>query len=56
MDRQRIGNAMAGYGQNPQAAIERVAGTGASGAPEMSEKLEQNFRDWLGLGSFRSNN
>lgn len=44
MDRQAIGNAMAGYDQNPQAAIERIAGTGAEGAPEMADKLEQNYQ------------
>lgn len=41
MQRQEIGDAMAGYDQNPQAAIQRVADTGAPGAAEMASKLEQ---------------
>lgn len=45
MQRQEIGNAMAGY--NPEdpdsvrAAASRVAATGATGAPEMADKLQQ---------------
>lgn len=44
MDRQALGNAMAGYNQNPQAAIERVAGTGAAGAPNMADTLEGQYQ------------
>lgn len=45
MARQQIGDAMAGYETNPQAAIERVAATGAMGAPEMADKMEQNYQN-----------
>lgn len=41
MQRQEVGDAMAGYDQNPQAAIQRIAATGAPGAAEMASKLEE---------------
>lgn len=48
MQRQEIGQAMAGYDptnpQAAQAAIQRIAATGAAGSPEMADKLEQNFQ------------
>lgn len=48
MQRQEIGRAMAGYDPNDpaatQAAIQRIASTGAAGSPEMADKLEQNFQ------------
>lgn len=48
MQRQEIGKAMAGYDPNDpvatQAAIQRIAATGAAGSPEMADKLEQNYQ------------
>ena len=44
MQNKEIGQAMAGYANNPQAAIERVAGTGAPGSIEMADKMEQNLQ------------
>lgn len=45
MQRQELGNAMAGLDMNdPQsvsAAIQRIAGTGATGAPEMADRIMQ---------------
>ena len=47
MDRQAIGQAMAGYDPNDpqsvQAAIQRIAGTGAKGSTEMADQLQKNF-------------
>lgn len=47
MQRQEIGNAMAGMDMNDpqsmQAAIQRVAATGAPGAAEMADKLQANY-------------
>lgn len=46
MERQEIGNAMAGYNPNDpnsvQAAIQRVAATGATGSPEMADQMQKN--------------
>lgn len=47
MDRQEIGKAMAGYDPNDpqsvQAAIQRIASTGAKGSTEMADQLQKNF-------------
>lgn len=43
-DSRRIGLAMADYANNPQAAIERVAATGAPGSIEMADRLEQSIQ------------
>lgn len=40
MEQQLVGNAMAGYAHNPQAAIERVAGTGVPGSDQMAMNME----------------
>lgn len=45
MNNQEIGRAMAGYANNPQAAIERVATTGANGSVEMADKMENNLQN-----------
>lgn len=49
MQRQEIGQAMAGYNPNDpqsvQAAIQRVAATGAAGSPEMADQLQKNAND-----------
>lgn len=45
MARQAEGNAMAGYAQNPQAAIERLAATGAPDAMKNSDGLETNLQN-----------
>lgn len=49
MQRQEIGNALAGYDPNDpqsvQAAIQRVASTGATGSTEMADQLQKNFND-----------
>lgn len=48
MDRQSVGQAMAGYDPNnpeaAQAAIQRIAASGAQGSPQMADKLEQNYQ------------
>jgi hypothetical protein len=47
MDRQEIGQAMAGYDpnnpQSVQAAIQRITSTGAKGSTEMADQLQKNF-------------
>lgn len=49
MQRQEIGNAMAGYDPNDpnsvQAAISRVAATGAPGADTMADQMQKNWND-----------
>jgi hypothetical protein len=49
MQRQEIGQAMAGYDPNnpqaAQAAIQRIAATGAAGSPEMADQLQKNYND-----------
>lgn len=49
MQRQEIGQAMAGYNPNDpasaQAAIQRIAGTGAAGSPEMADQLQKNSNE-----------
>jgi hypothetical protein len=45
VDNRTVGQAMAGYANNPQAAIERVAATGAPGSIEMADKMEQNLQN-----------
>lgn len=49
MQRQEIGRALAGYDPNDpqsvQAAIQRVASTGAAGSPEIADQLQKNFND-----------
>lgn len=45
MERQQMGDAMAGYDNDPQAAIQRVGATGATGAPEMADKMQQNYNN-----------
>lgn len=49
MQRQEIGQAMAGYNPNDpasaQAAIQRIAGTGAAGSTEMADQLQKNTND-----------
>jgi hypothetical protein len=49
MQRQEIGRAMAGYNpddpQATQAAIQRIASTGAVGSTEMADQLQKNYND-----------
>lgn len=49
MQRQEIGQAMAGYNpedpQSVQAAIQRIAATGASGSTEMADQMQKNYND-----------
>lgn len=49
MQRQEIGKAMAGYNPDDpasaQAAIQRIAATGAAGSPEIADQLQKNYND-----------
>lgn len=49
MERQEVGQAMAGYNPDDpdsvQAAIQRVASTGAPGSTEMADQLQKNYND-----------
>lgn len=45
MENQQLGDAMAGYDHDPQAAIQRVAATGVDGAPDMADKMQTNFNN-----------
>jgi hypothetical protein len=43
LDREIVGNAMAGYDADPMAAIQRVAATGAPGSAEMASRMLQEY-------------
>lgn len=47
LQNQQVGEAMAGYMQNPQQAIERIAATGAPGSLDMAKNFEDAYQQSL---------